>query len=356
MRTEEEMDLWIWSRGLDQWITDPYSKSATVPHELDYLRGMHNCGALAVLSDWLSRQLGLDIRLRTMWQDKHVYVKPKVGGRRELADIAVITQRLKAGNVLSRAMWLLQAKVAEKPTSSFRGSSSRREIELFEGGQGAQPPQTPGFDLLDRKGVTAIATFPPGAFNGPHHWSFLTLHRDPKVPVHEVLRDRWPGSNAATPVHKSFCGSLVDVINGVRGMPVSIPPKPGDEWSRLFQLLMAEPSGATVGHAVSAANPSGAVMQLSTLQLAANHDAGYWRSPYYLRSPHMHRFSIRSSFRPSPTRRGGHGIKPLFRALQAEAFGEGDNSPPQEPVEWRASDEPGPGFPLTVFIDIGGND
>lgn len=354
MRTEEEMDLWIWSRGLDQWITDPYSSRTTVPHELDYLRGMHNCQALAVLSDWLSRKVGLDIRLRTMWQDKHVYVKPKVGGRRELADIAVITQRLEAGNVISRAMWLLQAKVAEKPTSSFKGSSSRREIELFEGVQGAQPP---GFDLLDHKGVTAIATFPPGAFRGPNHWSFLTLHRDPKVPVHEVLRDRWPGSDTATPMHQSFCGSLVDVINGVRGMPVVMPPQSGDEWSRLFQLLMAQPTGATVGHAVSAANPSGAVMQLSTLQLAASHAAGYLHWPYYLHFLSRDRqVSIASSFRRSLTIAGRAGIEALSRALQAEAFGEGENSPPQGPVERPASDEPGPGFPLTVFIDIGGND
>lgn len=94
MRTEEEMDLWIWSRGLDQWIKNPYSSRTKVPHELDYLRGMHNSNALAVLSDWLTRKVGLYIQLRTMWQDKYVYVKPVVGSRRELADIAVITQRL----------------------------------------------------------------------------------------------------------------------------------------------------------------------------------------------------------------------------------------------------------------------
>ena len=352
MHTEEEMDLWIWSRGLDQWITDPYSSRAKVPHELDYLRGIHNSQTLYVLSTWLSRKVGLDVRLRTMWQDKHVYVRPTGGGRRELADIAVIAQRLKAGNVISRAMWLLQAKVAETPTSRFRGSSSKREIELFEGVPGAQ---TPGFDLLERKGGKSIAFFPAGAFGGPAHWSFLTLHRDPKVPAYEVLRDRWPGSHAVAPSHRSFCGSLVDVVNGGRGMPVVLPAQTGDEWSRMFELLMAQPGGTTVGHAVSVANPTGAIMQLSTLQLAAYHAVGgsrwkyEWPHPFYWIRP-----SIMDSIAYSTN--GGDGIEALSRALQAEAFGEGENSPPDGTVEQTVPDEPGPGFPLTVFIDIGGND
>lgn len=361
MRTEEEMDLWIWSRGLDQWITDPYSSSTTVPHELDYLRGIHNCEALDVLSTWLSLKVGLEVRLRTMWQDKHIYVKPTVGKQRELADIAVISQRLKAGNVISRSMWILQAKVVEKPTSSFSGTSSKKEIELFEGA----PPgsQTPGFNLLERNNGRSIGFFPAGAFCGPLHWSFLTLHRDPKMPLQDVLRDRWPGSKIVAPTHKSLCGSLVDVINGGRGAPVVLPAQKGDEWSRLFELLMAQPSGVTTGHATSDANPTGAVMQLSTLQLAAVHAAvvpewsdhlpySRWHYNHWLYNqwPHL---SMRGSNMYSLADSGGS--EALSHALQTEAFGEGANSPPEEPLE-RTPDEPGPGFPLTVFIDIGGND
>jgi hypothetical protein len=306
-----------------------------------------------------------------MWQDKHIYVKPTGGRQRELADIAVISQRLKAGNVISRSMWILQAKVVEKPTSSFSGTSSKKEIELFEGA----PPgsQTPGFDLLDRKDGTSIGSFPAGAFGGPLHWSFLTLHRDPKVPLQDVLRDRWPGSKIVAPTHKSLCGSLVDVISGGRGAPVVLPAQKGDEWSRLFELLMAQPSGVTTGHATSAANPTGAVMQLSTLQLAAVHAAvglersdylpysrwhyNHWHYNHWLYNHWLYNHRPRLSMRRSithPLERSG-GSEALSHALQTEAFGEGANSPPEEPLE-RAPDEPGPGFPLTVFIDIGGND
>ncbi len=347
MRTEEEMDLWIWSRGLDQWISDPYSSKTTVPHELDYLRGIHNTRVLNVLSIWLSLKVGLNIRLRTMWQYKHIYVKPAVGKQRELADIAVVAQRLNAGNVISRSMWILQAKVVDKPTSTFSGASSKKEIELFEGSAGAQ---TPGFHLLERKDGKSLGFFPAGAFAGPRHWSFLTLHRDPKVPVQEVLRDRWPGSNIVAPLHKSFCGSLVDVISGGRGVPVALPARKGDEWSRLFELLMTQPSGVTTGHATSVANPTGAVMQLSTLQLAAIHAAGggHWsyRWPYpYWGTPSM-----------AGAVGGRNGIKALSRALQMEAFGDGQNSPPDVPMEMATSDGSGAGFPLTVFMDIDGND
>lgn len=360
MRTEEEMDLWIWSRGLDQWIADPYSSSTTVPHELDYLRGIHNCKALDVLSTWLSSKVGQNVRLRTMWQDKHVYVKPTGGGQRELADIAIISQRLTGGNLISRSMWLLQAKVVENPTSSFSGKSSKKEIELFEGA----PPgsQTPGFDLLESKNGKSIGSFPAGAFGGPLHWSFLTLHRDPKVPLQEVLRDRWPGSKIAAPTHKSLCGSLVDVINGARGAPVVLPAQKGDEWSRLFELLMAQPSGATTGHAISAANPTGAVMQLSTLQVAALHAAVGLRDDYLLYSRRQRNHWLHS--RPAHLSMRGRIKHPLQgsrdgealpHALLTEAFGEGANSPPEELSE-RPPDEPGPGFPLVVFIDIIGND
>lgn len=350
MRTDEEMDLWIWSLGLNQWITDPYSRRATVPHELDYLRGIHNSYALDVLSTWLSLKVKLKVRLRTMWQDKCIYVKPTGGKQRELADIAVIVQRLNAGNVISRSMWILQAKVVEKPISAFSGASSKKEIELFEGvSYGAQ---TPSFDLLERKDGGSIGFFPAGSFGGPLHWSFLTLHRDPKVPVQEVLRDRWPGSNIVAPMHRSLCRSLVDVINGGRGVPVMLPAQKGDEWSRLFELLMAQPSGLTTGHATSAANPTGAVMQLSTLQFAAVHAVGGPRRRYYRAQKHWPRLRMKSSV--TYRLKGTDGIEALSRALQAEAFGEGWSSPPEAPLEWASPGEPGPGFPLTVFIDIGG--
>ncbi|WP_036141277.1 hypothetical protein [Luteibacter sp. 9135] len=344
------MDMWVWSRGLDQWITDPYWSKTTVPHELDYLRGMHNSRSLDVLANWLTKKVGVGIRLRTMWQDKHVYVRPTGGKQRELADIAVIAQRIKPGNAISRVMWLLQAKVVETPISRFTGASSKKEIELFEGNPGAQ---TPGFELLKCRGGSSIASFPAGAFGGPAHWSFLTLHRDPKVPVHEAMRDRWPSSHATGPLHRSFCGSLIDMINGGRGVPVLLPSQPGDHWSRLFEVLMKQPLVATVGHARSAANPSGVVMQFSALQLAAHNAVDNRLRPYY-RYPRRYRPSMTSSRILPWTSEAG--IKELSLALEAEAFGEDGNFPPDHPLALLPPDEQGPGFPLTVFIDIDGDE
>lgn len=353
MISDEEMDLWLWGRGLNQWVTKPYSTNSTVPHELDYLRGIHNSPALTVLASWLANQVGCNIRLRTMWQDKHVYVKPALGAQRELADIAIIVQKEDEGRLVSRTMWLLQAKVASAPHSVFSGKSSKKEIELFEG---IPPGLTPQFQVLSQIGGPALLPiFPAGAFNGPNHWSFLTLHRDPKIPVWDAMRERWRGSTIVAPVHSSFCGGLIKAINGTRGMPVNLPAQPGDHWSALYQLLMTyslvKPS---TGHAMSAANPTGAIMQFSTMQQAA-----IYMSQRSRQNPRRFTFGWRASLnRGSSTRSSGAADSgkwmPFDETLLNEAFG--DIEPPDGPNSDNSFErmDPSSGIPLIIFIDVAG--
>jgi hypothetical protein len=374
---DEQMDLWLWSQGVCQWHADPYSKSSTVPHELDYLRGIHNSVVLAQAASYLSRKTGLQIRLRTMWQDKHVYVRPTGGHRRELADIAVIMTREAKGKLADQRMWLLQAKVSQTPLSPFTGYSSAKEIELFEGYPGSTPPE---FKLLRgrSKKFAFPHVFPAGAFKGPGHWAFLTLQRDPTKPSNEVMRERWPGSPTA-PAHGSLFGALTEVVSGTRGEPVVLPPPSNDHWSILFDYLMARPSPfASTRHAVSVANPSGNAMQLSVLQQAADVLEAYWAiCPFNadagLRFHPHDRFDAlrRNSFASSDFVDFDTSWDPMNVALSEQASGPPDRPDGQSPVEGieaagppappkganrfdRDPEEPGSGVPLIVFLDVRG--
>lgn len=358
MISDAEMDLWLWGRGFNQWVTKPYSKASKVPHELDYLRGIHNTPALSTLAEWLTKKVGFDVRLRTMWQDKYVYVKPVAGNVRELADIAVIVQKIVPDDghskVISRTMWLLQAKVASAPNVAFTGHSSKKEIELFEG---TPPAPTPQFQVLSSLvGSPLMPIFPAGAFNGPKHWSFMTLHRDPKVPVQDAVRERWTGSRTVLPVNGSFCASLIEVINGIKGMPVKLPVQPGDHWSALFKLLMTYAQvKPTIRHAISAMNSTGAVMQFSTLQHAAIETV--YRDRYKNMAGSLNFWRKSSNGIPSIRRSRYAGRNTtwqgLDRMLRTEAF-EDSRPPPDAPysIESLEPINPSPGVPLILFIDL----
>ncbi|WP_313417663.1 hypothetical protein [Stenotrophomonas sp.] len=377
MTNDEQMDLWLWSQGVCQWHADPYSKSSTVPHELDYLRGIHNSFVLAQAASYLSRKTGLQVRLRTMWQDKHVYVRPTGGDRRELADIAVILTREAKGQLSDQRMWLLQAKVSDTPLSPFTGSSSAKEIELFEGYPGSAPPE---FKLLKGrdKYLAFPHVFPAGAFKGPGHWAFLTLQRDPTKPSNEVMRERWTGSPTA-PAHGSLFGALTEVISGTRGEPVVLPPPSNDHWSILFDYLMARPSPfASTRHAASVANPSGNAMQLSVLQQAADVLERHWaiwpfNSIAGLRFHADDRFdAVRPhSFASSDFIDFDASWRPMNVALSEQASGSPDRPDGHSPVEGGEAfappappgganrldpdaEEPGSGVPLIVFLDVRG--
>ena len=377
MTNDEQMDLWLWSQGVCQWHADPYSKSSTVPHELDYLRGIHNSFVLAQAASYLSRKTGLQVRLRTMWQDKHAYVRPTGGRRRELADIAVIMTREAKGKLADQRMWLLQAKVSQTPLSPFTGNSSAKEIELFEGYPGITPPE---FKLLRGrdKDLAFPHVFPAGAFKGPRHWAFLTLQRDPTTPSNEVMRERWTGS-PAVPAHGSLFGALTEIISGRRGEPVMLPPSSNDHWSILFDYLMARPSRfASTRHAASVANPSGNAMQLSVLQQAADVLKAYWAIwPFNAVAGlrfHTHDHlgdPGRRSFASGDFLDVDTSWDPMNAALSEQASGSPDRPDGQRPVEGLDEigppdppkgtgrfdldpEEPGSGVPLIVFLDVRG--
>ena len=224
--TAAEMDGMIWAQGYSRWLAAPFSPISIRPHELDYLRGIHNSLTLTTLSRWLSDALGHEVRLRSMWQDKHVYVKPldAAGAEldsRELADLAVIVNRIDAGGI-QQSMWILQAKVAARSSSRLTGKSTDKEIELLE--------QTDCFTLLDGSGAGVGRSYYAFEFCGPQHWSFLTFHKNHRVPMKKGDRFpvmmRWPGSTSPKkPVVHSFCQSLLEVCKGNLGASVDHPPE-----------------------------------------------------------------------------------------------------------------------------------
>lgn len=379
MHTAEQMDEWLWHRGYWHWVNQPYSRSSHVPHELDYLHGLHSAHALKALAKWMSAQLPCRVRLSGMWQDKYVYVRPqglnnKDLPQRELADMAVILQKA-VGKTIERSMWLLQAKVGPSPDCVFSGPSSAKEIDLLENGL--------AFSLLDKKGGAAIAPgFAAKTFQGPKHWSFLTFHKNPTLPAPAPLlahpvRARWPGSKSPTsPVHQSFCEALLGVVSGTYGAPVISPAT--DEWSRLFELLMKLPiASPTVGHAKSSANPSGSVMQFAVASGAMLESAkagGFigakhrhlLEHSFWIDEPHENEIYVEHDSHPYGWRckysRGyGGGTaesgdwSALDGLLAEEAYGLGDEADgPTGPGDVVLPGEPddGPGVPFVLFVDL----
>ena len=380
MRSAEQMDEWLWHRGYWHWVNGPYSRSSRVPHELDYLHGMHSANALKVLANWMSAKLPFRVRLSGMWQDKYVYVRPKDStgkllAQRELADIAVILQK-PVGATVERSMWLLQAKVATSPGCTFSGPSTVKEIDLLE--------NELAFDLLDKKGGAAVLPgFAAHSFHGPKYWSFLTFHKNPTLsasaPLHaHPVRERWPGSTKPTPpMHQSFCEALLGVVNGTYGAPVTSPAT--DEWSRLYELLMKSSSAMpTVGHAKSIGNPTGSVMQFAVACGAMLDKA---KAGGLNQSKHMYLSVFRPWSGPQDNEvyigQGNHHYfgrytykysrgyddravesdawSTLDALLTEEAFGRGGESDgPPGSGDGLQPNEPGggPGVPFILFVDL----
>lgn len=368
--TAAEMDGMIWAQGYSRWLIAPFNPTTKRPHELDYLRGIHNSPVLSALGKWLSDALGHNVRLRTMWQDKHVYVKPLDAAdaeleRRELADLAVIVNRIDATGI-QQAMWILQAKVASRPSSRLTGPSTDKEIELFE--------KTDRFNLLDGVGKAVGPSYNALNIDGPTHWAFLTFHKNHRVPMKKGDRFpvmmRWPGSvSPKKPTVHSFCESLLDLCKGNLGASVDYPPDQ-DEWSRLFQALMHDEKARPItGYAVTDGNPRGSVLQLAASTLGGFHsfaEERFSQIPDRYRELLLQvdvvrtfRFFTDSMALPDPAiplvchGAWATGVKPdgVDRRLIEQAFGE---APPTENLRGRGDDGQGdgPGVPHILFIDL----
>ena len=304
-----------------------------------------------------------------MWQDKHVYVLPldAVGAeldRRELADLAVVVQLISSHGV-KRSMWILQAKVSRRPLSAFSGSSSLKEIELFE--------QTDCFTLLDGNNNPLGRSYYAFEFGGPQHWSYLTFHKNHRLAMKKgdlfpVMR-RWPGSKSGpAPAVHSFCDSLFQACTGTLGVSVDYKPE-DDEWSRLYKALMDDASvRLTTGYAKTPGNPTGSVMQLAACALPqfsnyatilfGNDDYFSWhryrrllkRNAHWASSPAWHTFGVRHG-------RWGGDCAPgeADRILIDGAFGD---SPPNGGGGEGSSDDGSddgnewPGFQHIIFVDV----
>lgn len=367
-----EMDGLIWAQGYSRWLTAPFNPTTKRPHELDYLRGIHNSPTLTALGRWLSGALGRNVRLRSMWQDKHVYVKPLDAAgaeleRRELADLAVIVNRIDMAGI-QRSMWILQAKVASRPSSRLTGPSTDKEIALFE--------QTDCFTLLDGSGADAGRSYYAFEFSGPQNWAFLTFHKNHRVPMKKgdpfPVMMRWPGSTSPKkPTVDSLCRSLLEVCKGNLGASVDHPPE-DDEWSRLFRALMDdEKARPTTGYAVTAGNALGSVLQLAATALPGfnrfvlehySHD----RNRYHelrRRVELVRSANLWPSPKPWPDPPGalvcrgfwGSGVRPdnVDRRLLEQAFGESPPTRNDGDRRDRGQGE-GPGIPHILFVDLWG--
>lgn len=368
-----EMDGMIWAQGYSRWICEPFAKNTVRPHELDYLRGLHNEPVLNALGDWLSKRTRSNVRLRSMWQDKHVYVTPvdHTGNdlpRRELADLAVFVQHFRKTGI-HRSMWILQAKVSTKPTSPFTSGSSPGEIELFE--------RTDCFTLLDGQGSPVGRSYYAHEFNGPTHWAFLTFHKNHRNATRKggaisPTMMRWPGSvRPIAPTVTSFCDSLLQACHGRLGAPVHADPTK-DEWSRLYAALMVDSMARLrTKYAISSGNPAGSVMQFAACALpnTVNRAAQLlsrrpdWKALALSLWPILHAYPDRFFLRQRPVniycergRWGGDSYPgEVDMKLFEEAFpGEG-GEPPEPPNDAGANsdgDGNGPGFSHILFVDI----
>ena len=363
-RTAHEMDAMLWAQGYVRWIQAPVRSDAVRPNELDYLRGIHNAPVLTALSRWLSAQTKKNVRLRSMWQDKTVYVEPydhsgNALTPRELADLAIITNFIGPAGI-QRTMWVLQAKVSTKPTSNFGGEPSRKEIELFE--------KSGCFSLLDGSGVPRGQAYDAHDFLGPSHWSFLTFHRNHHRPCPGSqpfpVNMRWPGSISPTfPVTESFCKSLVDVCNGVHGVSVDKPPS-GDDWSRLYEALMSANSAKKTKYAVTSGNTDGSVMQLAAASLVRFQSLATSAQTTLALATWMDQFADRDSYhfwRRWPRRLRGVSLingswaeesrsREADDALILDAFGDGPPGLDGGAVD--DGDGDGPGFRHMLFVDV----
>ncbi len=67
----EYVDFEIWSSGINKFNTNKYSKSSSIPHELDYLRGFHDSNTLEKIRLFLQSNLqSCSIRVMSVWLDK----------------------------------------------------------------------------------------------------------------------------------------------------------------------------------------------------------------------------------------------------------------------------------------------
>ncbi|WP_448129669.1 hypothetical protein [Stenotrophomonas rhizophila] len=233
------MDAELWDCGYKQ------ARSPSDPHELDFLRGLHDQSSLIRLRDWLEKNSGSQVRITSVWQDKYgnVVPDPLAPGQdynyQEVADLAIIVRNAQNKSA-STWMWLLQAKVVENSSSELPpGESTEREIYLYE----SMPEFTwhgknsLGFNFHLKKDF-------PGSAASYRHWSFLCFRENTNpCPSEKFVDVRWPGSLSNVLSVVSFCGELLYLVVNLSRHPAppdayGAPLSGNPEWEKLARQIL----------------------------------------------------------------------------------------------------------------------
>lgn len=291
--SDDHVDFEIWNNGVERF-NDParrYLQRARQPHELDYLRGLHDPTTLAAIKARVEAVTGLPVNVTSFWLDKTAYVFPKTPGvspqKRELADLAVVLRNFAERD---NSMWILQAKKSNNATGPMpaRGST-QKEIELFE--------KAPQFDLesLSKAKKNLVFNLEP-EFGLPansanfRHWSFLMFRETPTAPpagAPSPVQWRWNASGP-NPQTGSFMTGITEMLlpsadpnhKGAKLLPVS-----PTGWKALHDALMNHIPAATIlGHArrpmrISAFYPATQLLWLIGFDA---HFETYFHSPFAL--------------------------------------------------------------------------
>lgn len=283
-------DLALWIEGYNV----AQARKHNVPWELDFLRGMHQKSALDYLAKTLSYFTNKNIRLMSIWMDKHAWITIN-NKKQELADLAIIVRKRENGK-LNKWMWLVQGKRTRKLLGTYTGGSSKDELKLMQ--------EMPTFTLQSSKNVFDLKTdFPPGC--GIIPWTFLDFdaqissNKSAYKNGYSPIAPRWLGatpsagtwantwqSNNGNPPYPVNCiSSYTECLTSIiqQNVPKWIDPTstnyanisipkfiPGasvdgmyPEWRKLYQHLICKACSSTIRHAHTNANRQGSVLQRS---------------------------------------------------------------------------------------------
>lgn len=298
-------DLALWIEGYN--VAQARSRYTNTPWELDFLRGMHQNSALDYLAKVLAYNTKKNIRLMSIWMDKHAWITINNNNspqkKQELADLAIIVRKIENGE-LNKWMWLVQGKRTKKLLDAYTGRSSKVELELMQ--------EMPSFILLSSQNTFDLKKdFPSGCKTIP--WTFLDFDKQissnqsaykngyspiaPRwlgaTPSAGTWANTWQSNNGNPPYPVNCISSYTECLTSIiqQNVPKWIDPtstnyanitiptfipgasvdgmRPGSnklyypEWRKLYQDLIYKASSSTIGHARTNANRHGSVLQRS---------------------------------------------------------------------------------------------
>lgn len=241
--TPEYVDFALWKAGVERFKNPKmrHMTGSVMPHELDYLKGLHGIDSLTILRNFLVAELGTSsIQLTSIWLDKEALVVPYSGSleleTRELGDLAVVIRKQSATDQFI-SMWVLQAKKLNKTLGSLKtDDSTKKEIELLEG--------CPIFEFIRHDGTRVSFDLKKDFGLKPatyRHWSFLIMKADPKLykALSNPMQWRWPGTKLAPLASGSFTDAILQQAKGMNFGAKVDGKNELPEWRRLWLELQS---------------------------------------------------------------------------------------------------------------------